>query len=358
MSATVGSGGTKRTKSGAISRNQTGQHFWVSAKSRTLSILDITEYSEDKAHDLLMKMRWPITKGEPVCPDCQCSASYKHKTRRMFTCQACERQFSVTSGTIFHGNKLGYRKLLVAIFLYVNAVKGYAALELCRVLKVSFKTAFVLLHKLREAIGQETQSLTAEGEVEIDGAYVGGYIRPHNVKEKRIHRGLAANQNGKRQSLVVMRERGGRTLPFVASSESAAIPTLIKRIHPHALVFTDEAPSWNDLQHSGLERATVNHSECYDNGEACTNGAEGFFSRMRRSEIGIYHHISGPYLENYGFELGFKEDIRRTPNGTQFYMTIQFAMMHPPSTKWRGYWQRHRRVPMHSATTEGPSIST
>ena len=89
------------------------------------------------------------TGGEPVCPACGCVAAYEYQTRRLFKCQACHKQFSVTSGTIFHGRKLPVRDYLLAIAIFVNAVKGISALQLGRDLDVSYKTAFVLAHKLR-----------------------------------------------------------------------------------------------------------------------------------------------------------------------------------------------------------------
>lgn len=343
MSAGVGSGSgeKRRTKSGAISRNQRGQHFLLSPASRTLSFDKVSKLSEEEAHALFMKVRWPETNGEPVCPDCGCAAAYRHKTRpRLFTCQSCNKQYTVTSGTIFHSTKLSFVKILSVIFLYVNESAGLCAVKLIGLVSMSYKTAFALIHKIREAVGSDSKGKTASGEVEVDGAYVGGHVRPHNQKEKRVNRSLAKNKSGKRRSVIVIRERGGRTLPFVSLSEADAVPEIIRRIHPDALVYTDEAPSWNELQHSGLDRLTVNHKECYNNGEACTNNAEGFFSRMRRAEHGIHIHISGQHLENYAVDVAWKEDARRIPNGTKYLLALHAALRHPPSLKWCGY-QEH-----------------
>ena len=91
------------------------------------------------------------------CPDCGSLASYRHKSRKIFSCQACGRQFSVTSGTIFAGRKMAIRDLLVAIAIFVNGAKGHSALQLSRDLDCQYKTAFVLAHKLREALGAETK---------------------------------------------------------------------------------------------------------------------------------------------------------------------------------------------------------
>src|SRR6185369_15632642 len=115
--------------------------------------------------------------------------------------------FSVTSGTIFASHKLPIRDYLLAIAIFVNGAKGHSALQLSRDLDCQYKTAFVLAHKLREAMAAESEGRTVSGSVEIDGAYFGGYIKPANHKENRVDRRRLLNQNGKRRCVVIMRER-------------------------------------------------------------------------------------------------------------------------------------------------------
>ena len=81
-------------------------------------------------------------------------------------------------------------------------------------------------------------------------------------------------------------------------------------------------------------------SLCYSDGNACTNMAESFFSRLRRSEIGIHHHFAGPYLSAYADEMAWREDVRREPNGLQWRRITGAALHHPVSAQWCGYWQR------------------
>src|SRR5689334_25154950 len=138
--------------------------------------------SEEKARDLFRALRWHGTNGDPVCPACGCLAVYEYRCRPLWKCKACNKQFSVTSGTIFHSRKLPFRDYLMAIALFVNAVKGKSALELGRDLDVSYKTAYVLAHKLREAMAADQVTAVAKGEVEIDGAYFGGHVRQENRK--------------------------------------------------------------------------------------------------------------------------------------------------------------------------------
>lgn len=138
---------------------------------------------------------------------------------------------------------------------------------------------------------------------------------------------------------MVMRERTGRTLPFVARSEVTSVPTIAASIAPSSIVHADEASGWDAL-HARFDIKRVNHSQAYSANGACTNMAEGFFSRMRRAEIGVHHHIAGPYLNAYANEMAWRENNRRVSNGEQFLAITAAALDHPVSRQWKGYWQR------------------
>ena len=315
------------------------QHFLLSKAARTLSVVQVARMSEDEARDMFRAIRWASTDGDPVCPRCGCYAIYEYKTRRIFKCQGCGHQFSITSGTIFASRKLPVRDILLAIALFVNGAKGMPALQLSRDLDVQYKTAFVMAHKLREAMAAENADMTLSGEVEIDGAYFGGHVRPENRKEDRKDRRLKVNQSGKRRVVVVMRERNGRTLPFVFRSEDASVPTIRARVETGTTVYADEASSWDEL-HTTYDTYRINHSVAFMDEDVCTNQAESYFSRLRRAELGQHHHISGAYLHAYAAEMAWREDHRRVPNGTLFTAVVDAAMSAPVSRQWKGYWQR------------------
>jgi len=99
-----------------------------------------------------------------------------------------------------------------------------------------------------------------------------------------------------------------------------------------------------DALHARFLTKRINHSESYSDGEACTNQAESFFSRLRRAEIGIHHHVAGPYLSSYASEMAWRENNRRVSNGEQYLMTASAALTHPVSRQWKGYWQRSSRA--------------
>jgi transposase-like protein len=191
----------------------------------------------------------------------------------------------------------------------------------------------------RKALQAQDSGVQVSGDVEIDGMYVGGYVKPANVKEYRRDRRLLANQSGKRQSVIVARERNGKTITFAAKSEAAAVPMLHDRIAIGSTVYADEASHW-DAFHASYKTKRINHSEAYSTSEGCTNMAESFFSRLRRAEVGTHHHIAGPYLAAYAAEMDWREDNRRVANGDQYRAIVAAAALHPVSRQWKGYWQR------------------
>jgi transposase-like protein len=324
------------------------QHFLLSAKARTLSLSAALRMTDREAEAAFVRIRWAHTEGKPVCPHCECPTVYEARrpngTLRL-RCKACRKDFSVTSGTLFAFHKMPLRNYLAAIAIFCNEVKGKSALALSRDLGTQYKTAFVLAHKLREAMASELKGHTVGGPgrtAEVDGGYFGGYIKPANYKENRRDRRLAKNQNGKRQVVVVVREREGRTLPAVFKSEGAALGFIVNRVAKGTEIVADEAGSWNDLQ-SRFAMQRIDHQAAYSDRGVYTNGAEEFFSRLRRAEIGHHHHVAGQYLIRYAQESAWREDHRRVSNGHQVQNVMALAMASRPSVDWCGYWQRAAR---------------
>jgi transposase-like protein len=236
------------------------QHFPLASAARTLSLRAIYAGGEQKAYRRFCALRWPETNGSPVCPRCGCLDSYDLKARRRFKCAACSYQFSATSGTIFASHKLSFVDLLGAICRIVNASKGLSAVQLSRDLDVQYKTAFVLMHKLREAMAHETAEGRLAGEVEIDGAYFSGHVRPANAREDRADRRLLKNRSSKRRVVIVLRQRGGRTMTRSFLREAEGVDFANARVEPGSILSADEVAHW-DLLASGFELKRVNHSE-------------------------------------------------------------------------------------------------
>lgn len=233
------------------------------------------------------------------------------------------------------------RDILLATYIFVNGAKGHGALPLSREMKCHYKTAFVLAHKMREALGTLQAEHKFTGIVEIDGLWAGGKIKPANLVKDRID--LRTVDHPKRRSVVTIRERraGGRCRSFVFRHESEAIPIILATVHETAKVRVDEAKHWNVLWEYFDDVKSVNHDkEGYVVNGVHTNWVESFNSRVRRAEIGTHHHIAGPHLQHYADEMAWREDHRRVSNGTQFTLLLGALARSPASRRWRGYWQR------------------
>ena len=309
--------------------NQSGQHFLLSTAARTLSLAKVMRMSDAEAFETFKAIRWASTEGEPVCPRCGCVQIYNLSDNRRFKCAACLHKFSVTSGTIFASRKLAIRDYLAAIAIFVNGAKGYAALQLSRDLDVQYKTAFVLAHKLREALGAVQQRQTLDGEVEVDGAYFGGYVKPGEPQGRPPRPSLG--QGTKPASAAWSSSCASATANPCPSSPAAKPPAWAASADVVALgstVYADEASAWDAL-HAKFLTKRINHSVEYANGEISTNWAESFFSRIRRAEVGVHHHIAGRYLQAYANEMSWREDNRRVSNGEQ-YLMVTTAGAGPP----------------------------
>lgn len=316
------------------------QHFLLSAAARTLSLAAIYKGGEEAAYNTFKGLRWPQTDGEPVCPHCGSLDAYSVTTRRRFKCADCGRQYSVTSGTIFHSRKKSFTDLLAAACIIANGAKGISALQLARDLCCQHKTAFVLAHKIREAMASEIEAETPDGHVEVDGAYFGGSIRPANRKEDRIDRRRVEHQTGKRRVVIAFRERGGRTFTHVRESEAEGVNIALATVEKQTTIYADEASHWDVLAAYWPTRR-INHSEAYsdlDGGH--TNNAESFFSRLRRMVDGQHHHVSARYLHQYAAHAAWLEDHRRESNGAICKRAIALGLAHKKSAAWCGYWQK------------------
>jgi len=333
-------------------------HFLLSAKARTLSMREVFAMSDDQAFEAFREVRWGRD-GEPECPACGVVAEHWFlPSRRQWRCRDCGHTFSVTSGTIFAHHKLPLQVYLGAAVIYTNAVKGLSALQMSRDLNVQYKTAFVLMHKLRQSLMDRRDETPLAGEVQIDGGYVGGSVRPANRAEERVDRRLAEHQNPDKRCILVMRETypaddlaerigGKRTLTFVIPRENQTdVGTLAARyIAPGTTISADESDAY-DLLHGSYPMRRVNHQREYRAADGTTdNQAESYIARFRRMQIGQHHHFGLANLANYANEAAYREDTRRWSNGEIFTDILTKCAHTRPHRNWCGYWQGNTRRP-------------
>ena len=325
------------------------QHFLLSKAAKTLTLAQVMRMTDAEAEATFKAVRWADTQGQPVCPKCGSLDAYECRRpngANRFRCSACRKDFSITSGTLFASHKLPLRGYLAAIAIFCNEVKGKSALALSRDLGLSYKSAFVLLHKLREAMAEEMKGRVVGGEgkeAEIDG---GIFRRLCEAPPTCASIALTA----------APRTRPASARPWSSCASATAIrsrPCSRPKARPSTSSgrASRPAPSCMPTKRRHGMRCTrrfemkrINHQEAYSLDGACTNWAEEFFSRMRRVEIGHHHHIAGAYLLRYAQEASWREDNRRMSNGEQVNRLAGLAVKRGKSVDFTGYWQRHVRV--------------
>src|SRR2546423_812783 len=181
--------------------------------------------TDAEAETAFKMIRWADPNGAPVGPSggsVEASEARRPNGALRFRCKGCKKDFSITNGTLFASHKLPLRGYLAAIAVFCNEVKGKSALALSRDLSLSYKSAFVLLHKLREAMAEEMRGRVVGGEgkvAEVDGGYFGGDGRPPNMKADRPDRRYTPNQNGKGKGVVFAPERGANSVPSAFNNQ-------------------------------------------------------------------------------------------------------------------------------------------
>lgn len=249
----------------------------------------------------LEELRWP--KGV-TCPRCQSDKISRIKARKVFDCDGCRYQFSVTAGTIFHDSHLPLPKWFLAIFLVTESKKGMSALQLKRLLRVSYKTAWYMCHRIREAM-RETNPQPLSGTIEVDETYVGGKPR---------YRVGMGNYRTRKQMVMAAIERGGDIR--IQTGKWGNRRTLHKFINDNApnpkRIMTDELPAYRGIDDADTTHETVTHSKKeYVRGDVHTNTVEGAFGLFKRSIVGSFHQISVKHLDRYLDEFEFRYNNRK-----------------------------------------------
>jgi transposase-like protein len=269
------------------------------------------QFGDDQScRNYLEKLRWP--KGVR-CPKCAGEKISSILKRDQYNCdtESCRYQFSVTADTMFHDTHLSLVKWFLATFLICQSRKGMSANQMKRMLRINYRTAWYLCHRIRDAM-KAVNPQPLGGIVEVDETFVGGRQRGHQHK--------VGHPECKKQVVIGIRQRGGELRFFHA--EDVKSGTLAKYIKENIsqdvdVIMTDEFGGYpSALAKAGVlaEHKTVKHKDgIYVDGDVYTNGIESAFSLLKRGIVGTWHRISAKHLQAYLNEMCFRFDNRKNP---------------------------------------------
>jgi transposase-like protein len=272
-----------------------------------MSDLDAPWFHDDEeARKHLEAIRWP---NGPVCPHCGGLDRIKKlggKSHRpgLYKCYDCEGHFTVTVGTVMESSRVPLHKWFLAIYWLCSSKKGISSHQLHRMLGVTYKTAWFMTHRIREAMREGTLAPMggAGSTVEVDETFIG---RKEGRSKKRGY--------AHKHAVLSLVDRNGNARSFHVSGTSTkdVLPVLQNNIRRETKIMTDEAGQYAHLNKHFAEHHFVSHGkEEYVRGTVHTNTIEGFFSIFKRGMTGIYQHCGEPHLHRYLSEFDFRYNHR------------------------------------------------
>jgi len=261
----------------------------------------------DRCFQYALNLRWP--NGVVSCPRC---GSEKHsfiKTRRVWFCSGCKKQFTLKVGTIFEDSPLGLDKWMCAFWMICNCKNGVSSCEIARTIGITQKSAWFMLHRIRKAMHEDVSG-TLGGEVEVDETFIGGKARNMHIgtRQRRI-----TGTGGKGKAIAFgLLERGGkvRTMYLPDRQKETVQPEIKRHVQAGAALYTDEMLGYRGLA-GDYAHKVVNHAVEYVDGRVHTNGLENFWSLLKRGINGTYVGVEPFHLFRYLDEQSFRYNNRK-----------------------------------------------
>jgi transposase-like protein len=273
----------------------------------------------DNCIDYLALRRWPS--GKVVCPSCGSDSVKFSEKRRTWQCSShhAKREFSIKVGTVMEDSAIGLDKWLTAMWLVTNCKNGVSSYEIARDLKVTQKSAWFMLHRIRLAMQSDsTDKIGGAGPVEVDETFIGGKMaNMHKAKKAKMAeiRGKALKGDHMNKSIVMgmldrdLREVRAKVVPNV--KRETLQNEILREVTRESTVITDEWIGYNRV-HQEFVHEVINHVETYVNGQVHTNGIENFWSLLKRTLKGTYVAVEPYHLQKYVDEQVFRFNNRAT----------------------------------------------
>lgn len=283
---------------------------------------EIHQYYRDevKCRALLEQQRW---NGNPCCP--HCGAEKPYRTNRGFKCREkeCAKKFTVMVGTIFENTKIKLNVWFEAMYYIANHKKGISSCQLARDLGITQKSAWFILHRVREMLNDnETEFPTEITMVEVDETFVGGKNKNRH-KVKKVPQSQGRSHKDKTPVFGIA-ARNGRVvaIPVIDTKRETLQPIIHKLVEKNTVMVSDEWLAYNGLVKNYCH-AVINHQTGeYGRGIFHTNNIEGFWSLLKRGIVGIYHSVSPKHLGRYCNEFSYRYNTRKTSDNDRFFATL------------------------------------
>lgn len=268
---------------------------------------------QDRAFRYAVELRWPD--GRVTCPRCGSQEHSFVSTRKIWFCKGCKKQFTVKVGTIFEDSALGMDKWMTAVWMIVNCKNGISSHELARSLGVTQKSAWFMLHRIREALkaGSFVKMGGGSGPVEVDETFVGATPKfMHANRRAKLNLSMRRDNKTAVMGMLDREARQVRATVIPNVKRETLQNEILRQIEKGATVYTDGYPSYDTLKAQNFIHETVNHVDEYVRGNIHTQGIENFWSLLKRQLRGTYVAVEPFHLDRYVTEQVFRYNNRAT----------------------------------------------
>lgn len=285
------------------------------------TLLEAIKYFSDETVciEFVDSLRWE--NGTAVCPRCESTENYFLKTRKVWKCKACKKQYSVKVGTIFEGSPIGLDKWLMAIWMIANCKNGVSSYEIHREIGVTQKTAWFLMHRIRKAM-QTGSFVKLSGEVEADESFIGG-LSKNMSKARREAKIKGRGSVGKTAVLGILERKGNVKAKVISDTTKQTLHKEVKEtVETGSTLFTDEWRSYRGLNAEYIHEFVKHSMNEYVRGNVHTNSIENFWTLLKRTIKGTYVSVEPFHLDSYLDEQSFRFNERKENNQSRFLKVV------------------------------------